>query len=114
MKLFKAIAATAAVITCCAGNPLPAEANSQWSKVYPLSQDYISYVKGIRRNGNIVSYRVKIYNKNTRESWAQETQANCGNWTTRYQYESGKWSNWNEMLPETAGGAEVSFVCRNS
>ena len=26
MKLFKAIAATAAVITCCIGNPLPAEA----------------------------------------------------------------------------------------
>ena len=26
MKLFKTIAATAAVITCCIGNPLPAEA----------------------------------------------------------------------------------------
>ena len=26
MKLFKAIAATAAAVTCCIGNPLPAEA----------------------------------------------------------------------------------------
>ena len=29
MKLFKTIAATAAVITCCIGNPLPAESSVQ-------------------------------------------------------------------------------------
>ena len=36
MKLFKTLAATAAVITCCIGNPLPAQAGAAAAAVAAL------------------------------------------------------------------------------
>ncbi len=113
MKLFSSIAA-AVVIGGSFLIPNPAEAQSKWSKVYPESQNYITYVKGMTRRGNTVDYTRKVYNKNTRETWTDPSQAHCGDLATRFRHEDGEWSDWIEILPETAGGNELAFVCRNA
>ena len=49
MKLFKTLAATAAFITCCIGNPLPSEANP----INPINSEYMDCYTGLR-NGALV------------------------------------------------------------
>ena len=49
MKLFKTLAATAAFITCCIGNPLPSEANP----INPINSEYMDCYTSLR-NGALV------------------------------------------------------------
>ena len=113
MKLFNAIAA-AGVIGASFVMAGAAEEQSKWSKVYPGSQNYIAYVKEMTRRGNTVDYILKVHEKGTINTWTEAKQAHCGDWSTRSRYHSGEWSSWQEMLPETAGGNEVGFVCSNA
>ena len=49
MKLFKTLAATAAFITCCIGNPLASEANP----INPINSEYMDCYTFLR-NGALV------------------------------------------------------------
>ena len=53
MKLFKTLAATAAFITCCIGNPLPSEANP----INPINSEYMDCYTGLR-NGALVDQSI--------------------------------------------------------
>ena len=112
MKLFNAIAAAAVIGASLIAANL-SEAQSQWKIVYPEGQKYITYVKGMTRRGNVVSYHDKIYKKSTGKTTTLYSQANCSDWTTRSRFPSdGSWSSWEEQLPETLGSNTVAFVCK--
>ena len=111
MKLLTSIAAAAAVIGASLITVTSAEANSRWKKIYPEGRNIIAYVKNVSRNGNIVSYENKMWNKTKKSMNHYVKQANCSTWSTRY-FNDGRWSNWREALPNTVGGNMVSFVCR--
>ena len=60
MKLFKTLAAAAAVITSCIGNAIPAEAGNGWMYVGTNKVGTRSYVKVVGRRGDLVKYQNRL------------------------------------------------------
>ena len=57
MKLFKSIAAATAVITCCIGNPLEAEANQNgWIHIGHDRNGYDRHARVLMSKGGVVAY----------------------------------------------------------
>ena len=102
MKLFKAIAATAAVITCCIANSIPAEARNGWTLAGHGDKSGYVYTKPIDRTGSIRRYL--SWGGSSREQF--EFKADCRNWNAI----SG--DTVIPAMPGTVLDSELELVCR--
>ena len=107
MKLFKAIVATAAAITCCIGNPLPAEA--RWQRVTTNSQGRDYFIKDVRCGGPICEWDFAIEDGGT-DNYG--VQMNCNTWEARFRKVDGHgWYEWGTMRPGTVHNTAAERVC---
>ena len=83
MKLFKTFAATAAVITCCIGNPLPAEAASPWN-FFGRAAGLRQYGKLTDRSASTVKWTRMSITDNGKTSY-DYWLGNCRTWTVDVQ-----------------------------
>ena len=103
MKLFKTIAATAAVITCCIGNPLPAEARNGWEyqgKYYKTGESV--YRRFLGCDGAICKYEFKM------SSWTKSSVSyiDCNNW----KYLTAQ--QWHDIMPQSNEEHYARRICR--
>ena len=107
MKLFKTFAATAAVITCCLGNSLPAEA--RWQRVTSNSEGKDYFIKNVKCGGPICEWDYALEGGGTAN---YGVQINCNTWDARFRKIHGSgWFEWETMRPGTIHNAAAERVC---
>ena len=118
MKLFNAIAATAAAITCCLGYPLPAEARNGWVYIGEVSSNVRLYIHDIRRTNykgkDLVGLKQEIIDDNKNQILTGEMAVNCTDWS-QIQFitngaETGR-TSFRRILPNSVAEEVASRVC---
>ena len=118
MKLFNAIAATAAVMTCCIGNPLPAEARNGWVYIGEVSTNVRLYVHDIKRTKHqgkdLVGLKQEIIDDNRNQVVTGAMAVNCTDWSQIQLMENGAETgrtSFRRILPNSVSEAVASRVC---
>lgn len=108
MKLFNAIAATAAVVGTSFIAVNPAEARNGWIMT-TTNEELTRYIKITSKDGQYIEYQ--IYHSNFENPKPLSAYADCQKWRFRYTHRTD--SDWIDVMPMSIGEHEFeNYICK--